>query len=92
MTKIEPVSSAGDVDEQHREVAQPQLELGVELRVAEPDGDLAELGLAPGATTTPQAAAGVTTVPMRAQEASSARAAGRGDRLGCASRRAATRR
>ena len=57
MTKIDVVSTAGDIDQQHRELAQPDLELGLELVGAQAGGDLAELGLPPGGDHDPGAAA-----------------------------------
>jgi hypothetical protein len=50
---------AGDVDQQHRELAQPDLELGVELVGAQPGGDLAELGPRAGGHHDAAAAAGM---------------------------------
>ena len=59
MTKIDGGQRPGDVDQQHRELAQPDLELGVELVGAQPGGDLAELGARPGRHHHAAAAAGM---------------------------------
>ena len=74
-TKISAVSASGDLQQQHREAAQPDLELGLGLALAEPEGDPAELGRAPVATTTPRPLPACTTVPISAQEVRSASAA-----------------
>jgi hypothetical protein len=58
--------------EQHGELAQPDLELGLGLVFPEAEGDPAELRLPPVATTTPVPEPARTTVPISAQQLSSA--------------------
>ena len=65
---------AGHLDQQHRELAQPGLELGLRLPLSQALGDTAELRVPAGRHHSAGGRAGRTTVPISAQQRSSASA------------------